>query len=303
VSPTIFRPSWQAAAARAEKQFPDFTAHHLLHRTSKTLIVAGTCAGTPAVAKILTTGEGFWREKFAQEAAAYRAFADRTPPTRVPRLLAGGSEGGIMILQRVPGEQLHADRYPPALPLPRVRAAVETLGRLAAWNPAPGTFTQAWDYPERLDRYRAHGILDHDDHQALTRLLEQAGAEQHFAHGDPLPANIIINPHKDTTPDVTLVDWEFAGYYLPHHDQALLWVLLTHTPQARTLIEHHVDRGPQDAAAFTIGRAVILTRELRTHREALPARWARRRLTALEHDWALLRDTLHPRGEGAGRCA
>ncbi|MEV4436238.1 aminoglycoside phosphotransferase family protein [Streptomyces sp. NPDC049585] len=280
--------SWRAAAARVEARFPGFLAESLLRRTGKAVILAGTYAGTVAVAKVLTTRERVWREKFAREAAAYGAFTADAPPVHVPRLLAGDSDSGVMILQRVPGEPLHVDRYPPALPLPTVQAAVDTLALLADWRPS--MFLQVWDYPERLDRYRAHGLLDHDDHQALTRLLERAGPDRHVAHGDPLPANILHHTADDTT-GITLVDWEFAGFYLPHHDQALLWALLASTPGARRLIERRVARhGPRHVAAFTVSRALILARELRMHREALPAAWARRRLDAVERDWTQLRD-------------
>ncbi|MEU3878245.1 aminoglycoside phosphotransferase family protein [Streptomyces sp. NPDC029704] len=251
--------SWRAAAARAEARVPGFVAEELLRRTSKALILAGTYADTAAVAKVLTARERIWREKFAREAAAYEAFSAGAPPVHVPRLLAGDSDDGIMILQRIPGEPLHVDRYPPALPLPTVQAAVDALALIADFRPS--TFPQGWDYPERLDRCRAHGLLDHDDHQALTRLLDQAGPDRHFAHGDPLPANILHHAADGTTV-IALVDWEFAGSYLPHHDQALLWALLASTPGARRLIERRVaGHGPRHVAAFTVGRALILARD------------------------------------------
>ncbi|MGW1073131.1 phosphotransferase [Streptomyces sp. NPDC002537] len=240
--------------------------------------------------------EGFWREKFAREAAAYHAFARSTPPVHLPRLLGADAQAGIVILERMPGQPLHTERCPPVPLQPsRVRAAVDTVGRLAHWRPAPGAFTQVWDYPQRFQRYHGYGLLDTDDHRALAHLLDTAGADRHFAHGDPLPANILINTRPDERRhDVSLIDWEFAGYYLPHLDWALLWVLLASDPSARVLIEERVHQGgPARAAAFTVNTAMVLTRELRTHRDELPAPWAQRRLDGLERDWTALRARLH----------
>ncbi|MFF7727111.1 hypothetical protein [Streptomyces sp. NPDC008001] len=42
-------------------------------------------------------------------------------------------------------------------------------------------------------------------------------------------------------------------------------------------------------AAFTVNRAMLLTRELRTHRELPPAPFQQARLATLTRDWAALR--------------
>jgi len=121
-------------------------------------------------------------------------------------------------------------------------------------------------------------------------LLQQAGPERCFAHGDVLPGNIRLPAGPATPGQVALLDWEFAGYYLPGLDLALLWVLLGAAPPARDLIDARIaDAGPATRAAFTVNVAMVLTREIRVHREADPGPWRDQRLTALSRDWSELR--------------
>ncbi len=210
---------------------------------------------------------------------------------RVPRLLAADAGKGVLLLERLPGHHASPDRYPPT-PLAHqdVCAVVDALGSLARWTPTPGAFAQVWNYRHRLDRYLGYGLFQDSDHQALTHLLQEAGPARNFAHGDPLPGNILLDG-----PGVGLLDWEFAGYYLPHLDWALLWILLHATPEARTLIEERVAAGgPAHQAAFTVNRAMLLTRELRTHRELPPAPRQQSRLATLTRDWDALRTHWRP---------
>ncbi|MFC5144733.1 hypothetical protein [Streptomyces aureoversilis] len=152
--------SWTEAAALTRRLRTDFVPDQLLQATDKSILIAGTCAGEPVVAKVLTTGEAFWREKFGREAAAYLAFARCTPRVRVPRLIAADTEAGVLLLERLPGHRLSPDRYPPtALEHQDVCAVVDALGSLACWTPASGAFAQAWDYRHRLDRYLGYGLL------------------------------------------------------------------------------------------------------------------------------------------------
>ncbi|WP_424887122.1 aminoglycoside phosphotransferase family protein [Streptomyces sp. XH2] len=272
--------------ARIRHLRPGFVPAELMHASGKSILIAGTCAAEPAVAKVLTSREAFWREKFAREVAAYLAFAHSAPPVRVPRLIAADAEQGVLLLERLPGQRLSPDRYPP-LPLAGqdVTPAVDALGALAQWTPAPGAFAQGWNYEHRLDRYLGYGLIQESDHHALTHLLQEAGSARCFAHGDPLPGNILLDHRR-----VGLLDWEFAGYYLRHLDWALLWVLLHATPAARTLIEERVAAGgPAHQAAFSVNRAMLLTRELRSHQELPAAPWQQARLAALTRDWDALR--------------
>ncbi|MGK5543194.1 phosphotransferase family protein [Streptomyces sp. URMC 127] len=282
---------WTDAVALVRRLCPGFLPAGLLHASDKSVLIAGTCAGEQTVAKVLATREAFWREKFGREVAAYLAFARSAPPVRVPRLLAADAGEGVLLLERLSGDCLSSDRYPPT-PLARqdVGMAVDALGTLAQWAPAPGAFARGWDYERRLDRYFEYGLLQESDHEGLTHLLQEAGPTRHFAHGDPLPGNILLDQ-----PRVGLLDWEFAGFYLPHLDWALLWVLLHATPAARTLIEERVAAGGSAGqAAFTVNRAMLLTRELRTHQDLPTSPWQQTRLAALTRDWDALRTEWRP---------
>ncbi|WP_051451951.1 aminoglycoside phosphotransferase family protein [Actinospica robiniae] len=277
------------AVAVAQRLRADFTPTEVLRSTDKTVIIAGEYNGTPAVAKVLTSTEPFWAEKFAREISAYTVFARGAPPVRVPRLLAADADEGVLLIEHMAGHPLSEERYPSALPIENVAIALNTLKALAHWEPAPDSFTRAWNYTDRLERYRGFGLFRPEEHRALTELLGHAGPHWHFAHGDALPVNIILSHGR-----AALLDWEYADYYLPALDFALLWIVLRETPGARDLIAAHIDEdGMARRAAFTVNRAMLLARELRTHRELPEAPWQKDRLRALAEDWDLLRADLN----------
>nr|WP_240965594.1 hypothetical protein [Streptomyces zingiberis] len=77
------------AAAPVIRLRPDFRPTAFLARTEKSLLIAGDCEDGPAVAKLLTTPESRWAEKFGTEIDAYRTFAAaprrcRFPPSSPP---------------------------------------------------------------------------------------------------------------------------------------------------------------------------------------------------------------------------
>ncbi|MFC0862425.1 phosphotransferase family protein [Sphaerimonospora cavernae] len=286
------------AVAAARRLRPDFERADLLQHTGKTIVIGGSTAGRPAVVKVLLGGDPFWRDKFVNEIAVCRAFARQTPPVAVARLVDADEQAGVLIVERLAGRPLAVDRYP-AGPLPAgvITAVVDAVATLADWQP-PAPLPRWWDYKERLDRYRGYGLLDDDDHHALAVLLDMTGLRRCFAHGDVLPGNIRLLAEPASPDRVALLDWEFAGTYLPGLDLALLWVLLGATPPARHVIMSRLAAAdPPTRAAFTINQAMVLTRELRIHREADPGPWRDQRLAALTCDWAAFRtDILHPTG-------
>jgi len=284
---------WDHAVAAARRLRPDFEPDDLLQHTEKTIVIGGTTAGRPVVVKALLDTARFWRGTFTHEVAVCRAFAQRTPPVTVPRLVAADEQAGVLIVERLAGRPLAVDRYPTeSLPAADVSAVVDAIATLGEWQP-PTCFPQRWDYKERLDRYRGYGLLDDEAHRALTALLGIAGQRRDFAHGDALPANIRLLADPATPDRVALLDWEFAGTYLPGLDLALLWVLLGADPQARRLISDRLAAAdPPTRAAFMINLAMVLTRELRIHREADPGPWRDERLAALTRDWATFRADL-----------
>lgn len=156
--------------------------------------------------------------------------------------------------------------------------ALTDLGR---WRPQQGAFTRTLDYLARLDREHHQGLITPQEYQALIDQLHRAGTVLVPDHGDPLPSNFVVRPDGQ----VTVIDWEHVGHYLPGHDLAVLWIALAATPQARPQIGEGVATGSTPSAAFTLNRAMLLVRELRTHRAVPPSAWRDERVAAIDRDW------------------
>ncbi|GIH73033.1 phosphotransferase family protein [Sphaerimonospora thailandensis] len=290
------------AVQAVQRVRPDFVPTDLLRHTSKTIVMSGSVGPQQVVAKVLVDRGPFWRDKFDREVGMYRAFTRHAPPVRVPRLVDADAPAGVLVLERLTGRRLADDRYPAGpVPADDITAVLDAVASLARWEPPMPL--SGWDYRERVERdYRA-GLLDDDDHRALAVLLAQAGSRRCFAHGDLLPSNVRLLADSGEPGQVALLDWEFAGLYLPGFDLALLWVLLGAVSPARHLIDTRIAAAdPQTRAAFTVNQALVFTRELRIHHEASPGRWRERRLSTLTRDWTAFRaQTLHPAGRHNAR--
>ncbi|MER7849251.1 phosphotransferase [Kitasatospora sp. NPDC096077] len=280
------------AAAPAIRLRPDFRPAAVLSRTDKSLLIAGNCEDGPAVAKLLTTREPLWVEKFEVEIEAYRCFADTPPPVRVPALIAADRQHHVLLVEHVRGRPpvRGRDRFPPeALDPAHVSAMLTAMTDLGGWRPPAGVFTRTLDYLARLDRDRCQGLVTQHEFQALTDLFHLADTGLVPGHGDPLPTNFVIGPDGGAT----VIDWEHAGHYLPGHDLAVLWIVLAATPEARTRIEELVAAEPPSVrAAFTVNRAVLLVRQLRNHRALAPSSWRDERVAVIDRDWQDVREPL-----------
>jgi hypothetical protein len=284
---TLDTDAWNAAVELVHRLRGDFVPADLLHHTGKSILIGGTVKQRPVVAKVLTDRRQFWRDKFDREIAVYRAFTQAAPPVRVPLLIDADPTTSVVIMERLLGDPLSPDRYPVwPLPAKEVTAVLDAAGALVDWQPTAPTPWEGWDYGDRLDRYRGYELLDEHDHHVLSDLLEQAGATRNFAHGDLLPSNVwFATDQAGHGGQVALLDWEFAGYFLPGFDLALLWVLLRSTPLARDLITGRIAAtDPPTRAAFAINQAMALIREIRSHREVPASPWREMRLTALTED-------------------
>lgn len=265
----------------------------VLRHTDKSLLVAGTMAGRPVVAKLLLDGDDFWRAKFAHEIGVYRIFASHPPPIRVPRLVHA-DDARLLVLQRLDGHPLALDRYPTrVLPQGDVDVVLEAVTALHAWEPPVGKFAPVFDYSERIGRYLAHGILTDPDADALGQLRASWSGRWELNHGDPLPSNFLLTDGGDAA----LLDWEFTGLFLPGFDLALLHTLLAGTPHARDRIEHTVT-ARCIAVPFTINLAMVLTREIRTHRELPDGPLRDQRLALIENLWAHARERIQTLAAG-----
>ncbi|SQD99451.1 Aminoglycoside phosphotransferase [Parafrankia sp. Ea1.12] len=266
----------------ARRCYPDFRPRRTVANTGKAVLLAGTYGDQPAVLKVLTDQTRPWRGRFARERAAYEVFTVAPPPVRVPVLLAPPSPG-LLLVERICGLPVARHRYLDAtLPAAAADALLHAADTLADWT-APVVFTPVVDYPQRILRYGpgGHGVLGADSVMALLALYRRvtARARWQFAHGDLLPANMLLDDDAVSA----VLDWEYAGLYLPGYDHALLWVLAVDDPdlQSRTA-------SGLDGDAFWLNAAVLLAREIRIHRDeadrhpALAARLDRLRPLAVE---------------------
>ena len=57
----------EGAVERVRRLCSDFMVGEILHRTEKSLLLAGTVQNEQVVAKVLLDETAFWREKFQQE--------------------------------------------------------------------------------------------------------------------------------------------------------------------------------------------------------------------------------------------
>ncbi len=281
--------------ALAARRCPRFVPHEVLAHTDKSLLRTGVYAGEAAVAKLLTDTAPSWRTRFTAEVRTYQVFVAHPPPVRVPRLLAADAEVGMLMLEQVSGAPANNERHP-ATPLARPVAAVmaATSGALAAWEPPAGAFSPVFDYPQRFSRYGPHGygLLTPVDVERLTALygeLTDAGKTAwEFAHGDTLSSNFLL-----TDDGCELIDWEFAGLYLPGFDRAMLWILLHNDPATRAqLLLPAVTGGWHRQAAWWVNATAAVAREIRMH-QGLPATSQRaHRPAALTEDMATVRTQL-----------
>jgi len=271
--------------ARCPAFVPDDTQPII--RTGKTALVAGTVDRAPAIAKQLTDTAELWRGHFRQEIAAYQIFTATPPPFRVPRLLfTDPDSAALLIVERIDGPPLATARYPAAaLDAASRRSVLEAAQLTRRWRPPPASFPAA-EYPERIARYqRRHHVLTDSAAAKLRDALASRTWPREFGHGDLLLANCLR-----VGDGCALIDWEYAGLYLPGYDLALLWIILEADPASRTEIARLAHgEGESLWRGFLLNRALLLARELRIHHEIPASPQVQHRLNALRAD---LDDTL-----------
>lgn len=257
----------RAAVASVQRICPEFTPVQVLRRSGPSVLLAGAAGRMPVIAKCLIEHSPAWVGRFRHEITAYRAFVRHRPPVRVPRLVAADPESCTLLLERMPGRVAALHRHPfTAPPTTDVRAMLGAFTRINLWRPPSGVFDTPVDYAGRIARYYELGLLTDRDLGDLQKLLHGlAHAPGQFCHGDALLSNVLLAP---TGP--VLVDWEFAGWYLPGYDLAVLWSVLGGDPLARRQISQLAQTaGPAARDAFLVNLMLVLTREIRTYETAV----------------------------------
>lgn len=262
------------AAGMAGLDLAGTVVERVLRDGDKSLLATGHHAGRPVVVKALVPTDGFWRDKLAHEISVYRALATVAAPVRTPGLVHTDGER-LLIIDQLPGRVLDSERYPTRALTDELTAAITAVTGFTAWAPPAGALAPVFDCPERLHRYR--GFFDAGDAAILDRLVAELDAPTAVAHGDPLPANMLLTTADTADPrgpiggrgsgdGVALLDFEFTGLFLPGFDLAMLHTLLAVTPGAQQRIRGAAAAAGIDERALLVNRAIVLARELRIHR-------------------------------------
>ena len=268
---------------RLQLACPEFQASSILARTGKCLLIRGTLAGQLAVAKYLVEPDAYWSTRFVKEIRWYRLFMQHTPPVAIPRLLFADEMLALSVLEFLEGQPLGRTRYATqALPPGQIETLLTELSRLHSWRVPPAQSLSALvaDYRDKFQSYAVRGSLSADDSSNLTQLLGRDQWAPEFNHGDLLPSNCLA-----LGSGLALIDWEFAGYYLPGYDLALLWALLQADSVARRcIIELVRRRGTAAERAFVINQMRVIAREISIHQKETGGASHEERIRWLEVD-------------------
>ncbi|MDG9674826.1 phosphotransferase [Micromonospora sp. DH14] len=234
----------------------------VVHRTDKAIVATGRRDGRPVIVKLLTTDDPYWAGRRQHELRMYELFAEQPPPVRMPQVLY--ADAHLTVLTQLPGQRLDDQRHLTRDVSPATAHLVlDTLGTFADWTPAP-PLPQPFDYHGRTDAERAAGLLDDADQHALHTLVDQHGPHRVTAHGDPLPANLLLDREH-----CALIDFEHTGSYLPGYDLAMLHIVAAASPTLTTAIAERVHTA-DITTADCVNMLLLTCREIRLH-TVLPA--------------------------------
>jgi hypothetical protein len=259
----------------------------LLHHTDKAIVATGSRDGEPVVVKLLTTDDPYWVGRRDHELGVYRRIAADPPPVITPRLRYADQR--LTVLTRVPGARLADERHLTLDVTGRSAGIVlDTLDAIAAWTPHPSLPEPIADYHGRVDAEHAAGQLDDADRTALHQLVDASGDTRLVAHGDPLPANLLLADGR-----CALLDFEHCGRYLPGYDLALLYTIgAAGSPTLARAITDRVS-GYRIEVGFAVNLALLVAREIRIHTPLPDTAQKTRRLAALARLRGHAADLLH----------
>ncbi|WP_067665946.1 phosphotransferase [Nocardia miyunensis] len=270
----------------------------IVSRTEKSVVLAGWCEEARVAVKVLREGvDDFWITAWQREIGVNQVFTapGAVVPVTVPRL-RHTDHARVMVFDWVAGRCLDQARYPRGRLTDReIETILSVISAITRWQPPRAVGVgPVGDYWDRVARYHRLGLLTDEDHAALQVLLPAAGPVDQFNHGDLLATNVMMAESA-----ATVIDWEFAGYFLPGYDLAVAYILFgAATPAIRDRIDAIVTAGAIEIG-FAVNLIVIAVREVRMHRD-LPGEpavrnhaltvlgpvleQARRRLQALARD-------------------
>lgn len=230
----------------------------LLHHTDKTIVGAGTRDDEPVVVKLLTTDHPYWTGRRDHELAVYRHLATDPPAVTTPQLRY--ADDRLTVLSRLPGTRLGDERHlTDDLSDRTVEVVLDALDAFAAWMPHSRLPEPIADYHERIAAEHAAGQLDDTSRARLQQLVDSYGQTRVVAHGDPLPANLLLNDGG-----CAVLDFKHCGRYLPGYDLALLYMIGAASP---TLVHAIIGRVTAHGigVGFAVNLALLVAREIRIH--------------------------------------
>lgn len=247
----------------------------LVHHTDKAIVAAGSCEGEPVVVKLLATDDPYWIGRRDHELAVYRRIAADPPPVTTPSLRYADER--LTVLTRVPGARLVDERHLTFdVSIGCAEVVLDTVDAFARWMPDPPLPEPIADYHGRVDAEHAAGQLDDADRAALHQLVDACGETRVVAHGDVLPANLLLADGR-----CAIIDFEHCGRYLPGYDLALLYTI--GAPASPTLAQAITNRvsGHDLTVGFAVNLALLVAREIRLHTPLPDSAQKTHRLAAL----------------------
>jgi Ser/Thr protein kinase RdoA (MazF antagonist) len=207
------QPGEQAGGALAERLGLDLRAVTLLRRNDYCEIFRAVVEGEPVVVKQYLTGDPELARREAQAIAFYHEVADGDPSLIPARLLALNPETRTFCMSWVQGELLsrlllraggRADlERRSVVAMERLgRLLAELHGRTAARDAAPSPFLLEYivHASRRLERVPLLGRTLFRGYEAESERLYDAlcaaGTAPSFAHGDLVPANIVLDGER-----------------------------------------------------------------------------------------------------------
>lgn len=234
---------------------------HILDSSGKCFVAIGVKEDKPVFIKSLLPKAAEWKEKFSHEIALYRLFQQTAPNIKIPQIVYADDD--LLILDYIEGQTLESERYlTTTLSSNDIHEVLQITKAIASWKPKDIAMFSAWDYHERLQKYRKRELFSDKETIHLSNLIDSYKEPFEIAHGDLLLKNIIRTPKQE----YVLIDWEFAGLFMPGFDLALLHTIMFKDEASKKAIENEVSLNKIELP-FLINKAMIIARETHIHRE------------------------------------
>ena len=232
--------------------------------TGKSSVYAATLDGCPVAIKGIISENVYYQETFRNGLVIYSRF-DTNPVDCAPSILALNDSPPYVILQQVPGSPLSLERYldPNQVTWDKMMEIVHVLESFGRYQGIPVESKEAVikAYRKRWTKYVERKIFTQEDFDILAKLEKCADWLPEFNHGDTVPSNIF-----DDNGTIKIIDWEFAGSYVPGYDISVLWAICGNIPPIqRKLEDNYLSNMRKVQLTFACNLLNVASRELHIH--------------------------------------